>query len=108
MTKKLETTSEKRKITQVSKAVSKRIMEIDHEVVLTSDYIANQYGKGLLDADDMADILCIKRNSVLQKINQNTLPFKVTKVGDQWYTTPFNVAKYIIQNQQNRGMLAAG
>lgn len=104
MAKEIETPAAKRKATLVGKQVAKRIMDIDKELLVTSDYIANQYGKGVLDVDDMADFMKIKRTSVLQKIAAGTMPFKVTKLGDQWITTPYSIADYIIQNQQNRGI----
>jgi hypothetical protein len=98
-------TEEKKQGTMVSKAIAKRMLAVDEEIVITADYIANQYGKGLLALDDMADILNVSRGSVTQKISNNTMPFRVTSIGNNWFTTPYSVAKWIVENQQDRSML---
>ena len=90
---------ETKKQTNVRDFIAKRIMDADIEVVVTADYIANQYGSGLLNVDHMAEILLVKPASVLTYINQHRMPFDVTKIGDKWFTTPFAVAKYVIENR---------
>jgi hypothetical protein len=90
---------EDKKTTNVRNFIAKRIMDADIEVVMTADYIANKYGNGLLNVDHMAEILMVKKSSVLTYINQHKMPFDVTKIGDKWFTTPFSVAKYVIENR---------
>jgi len=92
-----------KKTENVHKLIAKRLMDTDVELIITSDYIANQYGNGLLNTDAMASIMNVKPDSVLTYINQHKMPFEVTKIGNQWFTTPYAVARYVIDNRIDRG-----
>jgi hypothetical protein len=57
--------TDKKKITTISRSISKRISSIEPKLLVTSDYIANKYGDGLLNLSVIADILHVKEDSVL-------------------------------------------
>ena len=91
-----------RKTAEGRKAISKRMLEVDPAIIITADYLANQYGEGLLGVDAMADILKVKERSVIQYISEHKVPFKVTKIGGKWVTLPYYVAEYLVQNAEDR------
>jgi hypothetical protein len=92
----------KKKITTISRAISKRVSDINPKILVTSDYIANKYGDGLLDTSAIANILRVKEDTVIVMISTHRMPFNVTRIGNQWFTTAYDVAEYVVNNHQKR------
>lgn len=100
------TDTTKKKITAINSSISKRMSSVEPKLLVTSDYIANEFRTSILDVDAMAKILNVNRQSVIQSISNHTMPFPVTKLGKNWVTTPYDVAHYIIANAQDKGEYA--
>jgi len=95
-----------KKTSMVNNAIAKRMLSVDVNIIITADHLANQYGKALLNTADMADILDLKEETIKAYITTEKLPFKVTKIGGNWFTTTTTVAQYIIDNQVDKSQFA--
>ena len=88
--------------TMVSNAIHKQLGDLNVDLIVTADYIASRYKRPILGVAEMADLLQVKRESIFTYIQQNKMPFKVTKMGKDWITTPYAVASFIIDNAQDK------
>jgi len=88
--------------TLVTSNINRVIGKIDPNIIITADYITARYKRPILGVAEMADLLQVKRASIFTYIQQHKIPFKVTKIGKDWITTPLAVATYIVENAQDR------
>lgn len=93
---------DKKKLSAVNSSISKRMSAVDPNILVTSDYLANKYHSGVLSLDDIADFLKVKPQSVLQSISNHTMPFPVSKIGNQWFCTAYDVAAVVVKSRQDR------
>lgn len=69
------------------------------KIDLVEKNLFNEYGS-FIHVDDMAKILGKTSESMRIMISSKRCPFPLTKLGQKRVTTPYDVATYVILNQQ--------
>jgi len=87
----------------VSKALAQKFKSVSANVIVTSELLAQQYG-AMLDTEQLGKLLKLKPTSITQKISRGDFSIPVTRIGNKWYATAFDVSEYIERNKQMTGL----
>lgn len=88
--------------TTLSKAVSAQFKNVEPEVLITADQLASKYGP-VISLDGLAEILSVKRSSLLVMISREQFRIPITKIGGKWTSTAFSVAQYLFNQKVQFG-----
>lgn len=75
------------------------LKSVSANVIVTAELLGKQFG-AMLDTEQLSKLLGIKSTSVQQKISRGDFEIPVTRVGNKWFATAFNVAEFVERSAQ--------
>lgn len=82
----------------MTSALTKALKSANPNVIMTTAIMSSKYG-ATVDVDALAEILGVKAGTIRAQISREVFPVPVTKMGQNWYATCFDVATYFDRNK---------
>ena len=64
------------------------------EIKFTAEALSDRYG-AVLSTENLAEVLGVKKTTILQNISRETFQIPVAKVGGKWVALSYDVAVYL-------------